>query len=133
VLSLILHKNFFGSAVGYSTIWVHSSATVLRCDNRSAIQIAHNDVFHNRTKHIEIYCHFVRQHVARGTGFIGGLTFEGRVVGSGGERLKIDQARDAHFMLDFSKVEFKRKGAINESISESLSVSLAPLASSVRE
>ena len=55
------------------------------------------------------------------------------MVGSGGERLKIDQARDAHFMLDFSKVEFKRKGAINESISESLSVSLAPLASSVRE
>jgi len=55
------------------------------------------------------------------------------VVGSGGERLKTDQARDVHLMLDFSKVEFQRKGAINESISESLSVSLASLASSVRE
>ncbi|XP_038895792.1 E3 ubiquitin-protein ligase ATL41-like [Benincasa hispida] len=43
------------------------SATVLHCGNPNAIQIAHTDVFHERTKHIENDCHFVRHHLMGNT------------------------------------------------------------------
>ncbi|XP_019255206.1 PREDICTED: uncharacterized protein LOC109233798 [Nicotiana attenuata] len=39
---------------------------LLQCDSKSAIQLAANPIFHERTKYIVIYCHFIRDEFKAG-------------------------------------------------------------------
>ena len=39
---------------------------VIHCDNQSCIRLSENPVFHDRSKHIEIIYHFIREYVKRG-------------------------------------------------------------------
>jgi hypothetical protein len=43
--------------------FTYSEPTQMYCDNQVARHIASNPVFHERTKHIEVNCHFVRENV----------------------------------------------------------------------
>ena len=42
-------------------------ATVVHCDNQSGIRLSKNLVFHDRSRHIDIRYHFLRDCVKKGT------------------------------------------------------------------
>ena len=60
----------------YELIWLRHLLRELRfgkdeemkliCDNQAALHISSNLVFHERTKHIKVDCHFIRDKIASG-------------------------------------------------------------------
>jgi hypothetical protein len=57
-------------------IWLHKllvglfgqvlEPTVIYCDNQTCIKLSKNPVFHDRSKHIEIRYHFIKDRVQKG-------------------------------------------------------------------
>ena len=51
----------------FSELFQHVlDTTVILCDNQSGIRMTENPVFHDRSKHIDIRYHFIRDMVQRG-------------------------------------------------------------------
>jgi hypothetical protein len=61
------------SVVVREAVWLHNlltdlfdhemDPTTIHCDNQSCVNISKNDVFHDRSKHIEIKYHYIRDMV----------------------------------------------------------------------
>ena len=50
----------------WSFLGVQVPTATMFCDNQAALHIAANPVFHERTKHIEVDCHFIREQLLSG-------------------------------------------------------------------
>ena len=44
---------------------LHLDSTCIHCDNQSCLNLSENPVFHDRSKHIEIKYHYIRDMVQR--------------------------------------------------------------------
>lgn len=46
-------------------VFAQTTPTPLHVDNTSGIRITENPILHYHTKHIEVYCHFIREEFER--------------------------------------------------------------------
>ncbi|MCO5594353.1 hypothetical protein L7F22_048383 [Adiantum nelumboides] len=42
---------------------IKEETSMLHCDSQSAIQLARSTVYHSKTKHVDVKCHFIREMV----------------------------------------------------------------------
>lgn len=86
---------------------------VIRIDNKSAIALTKNPVFHGRSKHIHTRFHFIRECVEKNlvrVEHVAGVKQKADILTKALGRIKFKEMRDLIGMQDVSKGDFKIKG-----------------------
>lgn len=87
--------------------------TIIRIDNRSAIALSKNPVFHGRSKHIHSRYHFIRECVERElleVEHVPGSEQKADILTKALGRVKYKEMRDLIGVQDLKEIKFKLKG-----------------------
>ena len=90
-----------------------SDKVVIRIDNKSAIALAKNPVFHGRSKHIHTRFHFIRECVEKNlvsVEHVAGVKQKADILTKALGRIKFKEMRDLIGIQDVSNRDFKIKG-----------------------
>ncbi len=91
---------------------------VIYCDNISSILLANNQVYHARTKHIEVHYHFIREKILTRQINLIHVSIEDQVVILT-EALGIDKLKRFRKMLGVLEVDLSLRGSVENSSSTS--------------
>ncbi len=92
---------------------------VIYCDNISSMLLTNNLVYHARTKHIEVYYHFIRKKfLAKEINLIH-VSIEDQVVDIFTKALGMDKLKKFREMLGVLKVDLSLRGSVDNSSSTS--------------
>ena len=112
-----------GTEVARQAIWLQdllgevmglpSEKVVIRIDNKSAIALTKNPVFHGRSKHIHTRYHFIREYVENGqieVEHVPGSEQKADILTKALGKIKFKEMRDLIGVQDLAKIKFKLKG-----------------------
>jgi len=89
---------------------------VIYCDNINSILLAHNSVYHAKTKHIEVHYHFIREKVLAKEIDLIHVNIENQVANIFTKALGIDKLRKFRKMLSVLEVDLSLRGSVENSI-----------------
>ena len=95
------------------TVGEESKRVVIKVDNRSAIALTKNPVFHGRSKHIHRRFHFIRECVDNGlieVHHVAGVLQRADILTKPLARTKFKEMRELLGVKDVLKTDFKLKG-----------------------
>ncbi len=92
---------------------------VIYCDNMSSILLANNQVYHARTKHIEVHYHFIREKVLAKKIDLIHVSTKDQVVDIFTKALGTDKLKKFQKMFGVLEVDLSLRGSVENSSSTS--------------